>query len=79
MVPQLGGVYANYGTIMTSPKAGQLREKIMSEIKIATIGGNGTPVYIPTGFTCGECNRVFDMFDEIDAEEWHYGHDCESS
>ena len=51
----------------------------MSEIKIATIGGNGTPVYIPTSFTCGECNRVFDMFDEIDAEEWHYGHDCEAA
>jgi hypothetical protein len=50
----------------------------MSEIKIATIGGNGTPVYIPTSFTCGECNRVFDMFDETDAEEWHYGHDCEA-
>jgi hypothetical protein len=28
---------------------------------------------------CGECNRVFDMFDETDAEEWHYGHDCEES
>lgn len=51
----------------------------MSEIKIATIGGSGTPVYIPTGFTCVECNRVFDMFDEIDAEEWHYGHDCEAA
>jgi hypothetical protein len=27
---------------------------------------------------CGECSRVFDMFDETDAEEWHYGHDCEA-
>ena len=27
---------------------------------------------------CLECDRVFDMFDETDAEEWHYGHDCES-
>jgi len=26
---------------------------------------------------CVECRRVFDMFNEIDAEEWHYGHDCE--
>jgi hypothetical protein len=26
---------------------------------------------------CPECNRVFDMFDEIDVEEWNYGHDCE--
>ena len=34
-------------------------------------------VAIPTTFTCVECERVFDMFDETDAEEWHYGHDCE--
>ena len=27
--------------------------------------------------TCGECQRVFDLFDETDAEEWEYGHDCE--
>ena len=27
---------------------------------------------------CQECGRVFDMFDEIDIEEWNYGHDCES-
>ena len=27
---------------------------------------------------CLECNRVFDLFDETDAEEWAYGHDCES-
>ena len=26
---------------------------------------------------CIECSRVFDMFDETDAEEWAYGHDCE--
>ena len=36
-------------------------------------------VAIPTTFTCVECSRVFDMFDEVDAEEWHYGHDCEVS
>jgi hypothetical protein len=28
---------------------------------------------------CVECGRKFDMFDEEDAEEWHYGHDCEES
>lgn len=50
----------------------------MAEIKIATIGDAGT-VYVPTAFTCVECSRVFDMFDETDAEEWHYGHDCEVS
>lgn len=26
---------------------------------------------------CVECERVFDLFDEVDAEEWFYGHDCE--
>lgn len=26
---------------------------------------------------CRECHRKFDMFDEDDAAEWHYGHDCE--
>lgn len=36
-------------------------------------------VAVPTTFTCVECSRVFDMFDETDAEEWHYGHDCEVS
>jgi len=26
---------------------------------------------------CEECDRVFDMADGIDRQEWHYGHDCE--
>lgn len=26
---------------------------------------------------CAECGRVFDLFDENDAQEWGYGHDCE--
>ena len=26
---------------------------------------------------CPECNRVFDLMDEIDSEEWSFGHDCE--
>jgi len=26
---------------------------------------------------CKECGRVFNMFDEDDANEWHNGHDCE--
>jgi DNA polymerase III sliding clamp (beta) subunit (PCNA family) len=26
---------------------------------------------------CPECNRIFDLLDETQAEEWHYGHDCE--
>ena len=28
--------------------------------------------------TCRECQRVFDMMDRHDAEEWAYGHDCEA-
>jgi hypothetical protein len=27
--------------------------------------------------TCPECERVFDLGHEDDAEEWSYGHDCE--
>ncbi len=26
---------------------------------------------------CQECNRVFNLLDTVDAEEWFYGHDCE--
>lgn len=26
---------------------------------------------------CVECERLFDLLDETDAEEWEYGHDCE--
>ena len=32
-----------------------------------------------TKVVCVECDRVFDMFDETDAEEWFYGHDCEDA
>lgn len=27
--------------------------------------------------SCIECGRVFDLLNEIDAQEWVYGHDCE--
>lgn len=27
--------------------------------------------------TCIECNRVFNLFNVDDAEEWYAGHDCE--
>jgi len=27
--------------------------------------------------TCIECQRVFNLWDEDDAGEWFYGHDCE--
>lgn len=26
---------------------------------------------------CVECGRIFDLFDDDDANEWAYGHDCE--
>ena len=26
---------------------------------------------------CRECERVFDLGDDIDSGEWFYGHDCE--
>ena len=28
---------------------------------------------------CPECDRIFDLTDETDANEWLYGHDCEAS
>lgn len=28
---------------------------------------------------CPECERVFDLTDERDADEWAYGHDCEAT
>lgn len=31
-----------------------------------------------TDVKCAECNRVFDLTDEAEAEEWAYGHDCEA-
>jgi len=27
---------------------------------------------------CVECGRKFDLFNEVDLEEWYSGHDCES-
>ncbi len=27
--------------------------------------------------TCVECNRTFDMTNEIESAEWSFGHDCE--
>lgn len=28
--------------------------------------------------TCVECDRVFDLLDEVDSQELAYGHDCEA-
>lgn len=33
---------------------------------------------IPTRAQCPECLRVFDLCDETDADEWAYGHDCDT-
>lgn len=27
---------------------------------------------------CVECERVFDLLDDVDSAEWAYGHDCEA-
>jgi hypothetical protein len=27
---------------------------------------------------CVECDRVFDLRDEDEANDWFYGHDCET-
>lgn len=27
---------------------------------------------------CPECERVFDLLDEGDADEFYFGHDCEA-
>lgn len=32
---------------------------------------------MPFDVRCPECSRVFDLFDDTDADEWAYGHDCE--
>ena len=30
-----------------------------------------------TAIQCPECDRLFDLLDEDQANEWGYGHDCE--
>ena len=32
---------------------------------------------LQTKTKCVECGRIFDLTNEVDAEEWAYGHDCE--
>ena len=44
---------------------------IAHEVRDDTRGGHSLTV------TCQECRRIFDLLDENDANEWHYGHDCE--
>jgi DNA-directed RNA polymerase subunit RPC12/RpoP len=33
---------------------------------------------IQTTVTCVECGRIFDLTNEDDAQEYYYGHDCET-
>lgn len=40
------------------------------------VGGGRYDELMPSA-TCPECFRRFDLTDEVDAEEWSYGHDCE--
>lgn len=47
---------------------------------IALCGGEcliGDPLPVLGTMQCSECHRTFDPTDEVDAEEWAYGHDCE--
>lgn len=30
-----------------------------------------------TTVRCYECDRMFNLLDKTDANEWYYGHDCE--
>ncbi len=32
---------------------------------------------IKTTMECPECDRLFDLLEEDEANEWYYGHDCE--
>jgi hypothetical protein len=32
---------------------------------------------LSTKAKCIECDRVFDLLNQLDADEWAYGHDCE--
>lgn len=36
-----------------------------------------TKMKVNSTMICEECERVFDLFDEDQANEWYYGHDCE--
>ena len=27
-------------------------------------------------YTCHECSRVFDLYNDDDAQDWYFGHDC---
>ena len=33
---------------------------------------------MPTKAGCNECGRIFDLLKDLDAQEWAYGHDCET-
>jgi len=37
-----------------------------------------TVLTVRTKARCQECGRVFDLMEDVDAEEWHYGHECEA-
>ena len=40
--------------------------------------GDRTATRLRVQYKCSECERVFDLTDEDEADEWFYGHDCES-
>jgi hypothetical protein len=43
------------------------------------ISGVQEGMSMPKQKKCFECGRSFDLYNETDAEEWEYGHDCEVS
>jgi antirestriction protein len=40
------------------------------------LGGTGLIASIQV--KCVECERVFDLTDALESDEWNYGHDCEA-
>jgi len=42
-----------------------------------TLGVDTSGISLPKNAKCVECGRVFDLYNETDAEEWEFGHDCE--
>jgi hypothetical protein len=43
----------------------------------ACAAGSPIPKFRYAQRICAECDRMFDLLDDVDAQEWFYGHDCE--
>lgn len=42
-----------------------------------SISGRGEEMFKEDA-KCPECDRIFDLSDEAEADEWYSGHDCEA-